>query len=138
MILFYLQNDKLQYIKLYDFQVVRVSSPILDLAHFIYTCTDKEFRDKYYDAINDLYYESLSTMLIKLGGCPETQFPKSELKKQWQKCGRFGLAMGIFACPLNTQMYSILDPTIDTSTEERRNAYKKRIEGAIADIIQYC
>lgn len=118
--------------------MIRVSSPVQDLAHFIYTSTDKQFRDKYYLELNDLYYDTLASFLEKLGGNPETQFPKSELREQWRKCGRVGLAMGIFACPLNTHMYSMANPDVDTSSDERRKLYRERMNGVFDDIIQYC
>lgn len=35
--------------KLVDFQLARVSSPILDLSFFIYSCTSQELRRDYYE-----------------------------------------------------------------------------------------
>ena len=43
------QNGTPEHIVLLDWQVARYCSPILDLAYFIFCCTDEEFRRRHYD-----------------------------------------------------------------------------------------
>lgn len=45
---------------LLDWQVSRVSSPIIDLVYFIFTCTTKELREAHYNNFLKIYHESLS------------------------------------------------------------------------------
>lgn len=50
-------------IKLLDFQIMRYSSPICDLAYYIFGCTTKELRDKHYKEFMDVYYSTLSQFI---------------------------------------------------------------------------
>lgn len=46
---------------LLDWQISRYSSPVLDIVHFIFSCTTKELRDAHYDDFLKNYHETLST-----------------------------------------------------------------------------
>lgn len=48
-------------IVLLDWQISRHSTPIIDIAYFIFCCTTKEVRDAHYDNFLDTYHSSLST-----------------------------------------------------------------------------
>ncbi|KAK4884254.1 hypothetical protein RN001_000525 [Aquatica leii] len=78
-----------------DWQLSRVGSPILDLTHFLYTCTDKQFRDKYYHEIIEEYYNTFSSFLRNLGSDPEILFPYSEYEEHLKKYSIFGLYMAV-------------------------------------------
>lgn len=57
------QNGKPIDIRLLDWQIARYSSPVCDLAYYIYGGTTKEFRDQYYDIILKTYHNSLSDFM---------------------------------------------------------------------------
>lgn len=46
-----------------DFQISRYASPVTDLCYFIFCCTSGEFRQKYYEDILKVYYNSLSQLI---------------------------------------------------------------------------
>lgn len=58
-----------------DFQLARCASPITDLSLLVYSCTQKSFRDQYYDDILKMYYSELSSAIKSLGSEPEKIYP---------------------------------------------------------------
>lgn len=58
-----------------DFQLSRCSSPAMDIAFFIYTCTEKALRDDHYDDMLKLYHEELSKNINALGSDPKKLYP---------------------------------------------------------------
>ncbi|XP_024890285.1 uncharacterized protein LOC112466427, partial [Temnothorax curvispinosus] len=58
-----------------DFQLARCANPIADLSFLIYSCTQKPFRDQYYDDILKIYHSELSSAIKSLGSEPEKIYP---------------------------------------------------------------
>jgi len=58
-----------------DFQLARCCSLICDLSFLIYSCTQKSFRDQYYDDALKVYYSELSSAIKSLGSDPEKIYP---------------------------------------------------------------
>lgn len=56
----YDDSGKPKEILLLDWQLSRLSSPIIDVIYFISLCTTKELRDVHYDNFLKIYHESLS------------------------------------------------------------------------------
>ena len=50
-------------IRLLDFQIMRYSSPVLDLMYYIFGCTVKSLRDKHYQEFMDVYYDTLADFI---------------------------------------------------------------------------
>lgn len=48
-----------------DWQAVRHSSPVVDVAFFIFCCTTKELRDEHYDEFLQIYHDTLSEHIQK-------------------------------------------------------------------------
>lgn len=48
-----------------DWQAVRHSSPVIDIAFFIFCCTTKELRDAHYDEFLQIYHDTLSAHIRK-------------------------------------------------------------------------
>lgn len=49
--------------RLLDFQISRYVSPVYDLIHYIFNCTQKELRDQHYEDFLKVYHSSLSDHL---------------------------------------------------------------------------
>ncbi|ENN79971.1 hypothetical protein YQE_03594, partial [Dendroctonus ponderosae] len=82
-------------VKFLDFQVTKLSSPVMALSYHIYaTASEKELAQL--KELLQIYYSSLSSMLKKLGCDPEKLFPYEELIRQWKKYSSFGFAMSSF------------------------------------------
>lgn len=58
-----------------DFQLARCASPILDLSFLIYSCTEKSFRDQYFDDMLKSYYSELNNVIKLLGSDPDKIYP---------------------------------------------------------------
>jgi Ecdysteroid kinase-like family len=52
-------------IRLLDFQIIRYSSPVLDLSYCIFGSTTKELRDKHYFEFLDVYHQTLSEHITR-------------------------------------------------------------------------
>ena len=57
----YDKNGKPNEISLLDWQISRLSSPIIDVVYYVFACTTKELRDAHYDEFLKIYHESLSS-----------------------------------------------------------------------------
>jgi thiamine kinase-like enzyme len=85
-------KTKLSDVCFLDFQLSRLASPVYDLSYFLFTCLSEDDIPNF-DEIVNVYYESLSEFLRKLGSDPDKMFPFEELQKQWKRFSLFGLTM---------------------------------------------
>lgn len=70
--------------------------------YYIFGCTVKSLRDLHYESFIDVYYESLSSFLTRLGTDPAKVFPRDVLNHHLKRFGKFGLAMAIMVLPIFT------------------------------------
>lgn len=56
---------------LLDFQLARCSSPVTDIALFLYTSTDKETRDNHFQDLLNYYHCNLIETVVSLGSKPD-------------------------------------------------------------------
>ncbi|KAI4466845.1 hypothetical protein MML48_2g00006943 [Holotrichia oblita] len=82
---------------LLDFQTVNYASPVCDISYFLFTCTDKDFRDQHYDNVVKLYYYNLCSHLTDLGCDPEKFLPFHILEAELKKYSVVGLYLSILA-----------------------------------------
>lgn len=68
-------------------------SPAVDLTFNIFLSTDKPFRDKEYDNLLRIYYESLSKTVRLLGNNPDELFSFDNLQEELREYGNFVLAV---------------------------------------------
>ncbi|KAG5671600.1 hypothetical protein PVAND_001793 [Polypedilum vanderplanki] len=98
----YDENGEAVDIRLLDFQILRYATPVCDLMYYIFGCTRKSLRDKYYQEFIDVYYEELSSFIIRLGSDPKKVYPREIFDEQLKKFGKFGLAMAMILLPIFT------------------------------------
>ncbi|KAF2893917.1 hypothetical protein ILUMI_12260 [Ignelater luminosus] len=94
---------------LIDLQISRLGSPVLDLSYFLYACGSKEVLNNY-ERYLDIYHDSLSEYLQKLGSDPKKIYPRSVFREQWKQLSKFGL---IFSMLLIHVMLSEQDEVTD-------------------------
>lgn len=75
---------------LIDLQLSRMGAPVLDLSYFLYTCGSKEVLNNHELYLN-MYHDSLSGHLQKLGSDAKKLYPRSVLQEQWKRLSKFGL-----------------------------------------------
>ncbi|RZC42290.1 EcKinase, DUF1679, and/or APH domain containing protein [Asbolus verrucosus] len=81
-------------IRLIDWQIIKVGSPVCDLSYCLYSGASK----KVFDNLNEylkIYYDSFSSFVRELGSDPEKLFPFDALKEHWKKYSRFGMIMAL-------------------------------------------
>ncbi|XP_052869537.1 uncharacterized protein LOC128275166 [Anopheles cruzii] len=85
---------------LFDWQLARYSSPVLDFVLFIYLCGQRDLRQaEKFASLVQAFYDSFAATLRRLGGDPESTLPQKELHKQTKRFGRLALSMGTYALP---------------------------------------
>lgn len=110
-----------------DWQISRYCSPVVDLAYFIFICTDKQTRDKHFDELLNLYHRSLKEFLDHLGGDTATQFPFTAFLRHFKRFGKVGILSACFAVPmLQTKNEDMLD--MDVMAEKMQNMDPKEME----------
>lgn len=138
-------------ISILDWQFSRYASPVLDVLYHIVSSTRKSLRDRSYGDLLNIYYNSLSDTIRKLGSDPEKLFSLTDFQSELKACGKFALLMGmltlpfVFAhegevsdlvecttCYLKGEMISIF-----TSDICENHAYIKAMNEMVGDIISY-
>ncbi|KAF5285447.1 hypothetical protein FQR65_LT02287 [Abscondita terminalis] len=128
-----------------DWQLSNYGSPVIDLAYFIYSCTEKELRDKYYEILIEDYYNTFSTILTEMGGKPEQQFSFKTLQDHLKKYSVFGLYAALITLLLinndNSEVFDAEDILDAGELVERvkKNTddeclYNQRMKDVILDI----
>lgn len=74
-----------------DWQLSRFGPPVLDLLYFIFTVTDKEFRQQHYHSRLETYYNSLSQTIMKLGSDPQKLYTFENLQSQLRRFGDYAV-----------------------------------------------
>ncbi|XP_028136985.1 uncharacterized protein LOC114331579 [Diabrotica virgifera virgifera] len=87
----YLEIDDLRII---DFQMCFVGTPVYDLTYSLFSGAGKEALDRT-DELLDIYYQSLSEALKKYGLDPEKTYPQTAFKEEWKKWNKFGFFISI-------------------------------------------
>lgn len=100
------QQPKLCFV---DFQLLRLTSPVIDISYYLCTSTDSDVHQRFNELLH-IYYNELSTFLTKLGSDPQKLFTFSDLEDQFRQFGKYGL---IFAPILVGVMVSDSTDIID-------------------------
>lgn len=77
-----------------DYQTVAYASPVYDIFHNLFHSTDKALRDKEFDNLLTLYYETLSKTVRMLGSDPDELFTLANLRDELKRFGNYTLIMG--------------------------------------------
>ncbi|XP_066259727.1 uncharacterized protein [Euwallacea similis] len=89
------EGEELQ-VKLIDFHLVYVSTPVHDLSYFFYSGASKKDMEKI-DQYLELYYDTFSSFVKELGADPQEIYPYRALKEDWKRYSLLGIFMGITA-----------------------------------------
>ncbi|KAG5861426.1 hypothetical protein JTB14_004724 [Gonioctena quinquepunctata] len=81
-------------VKIIDWQLSGVRSPVCDLARFIYGSGCNEALDKFEEVL-ECYYHSFSSFLQQLGSDPQELFTFSDLKRHWKTYAIFGVIQSL-------------------------------------------
>lgn len=146
-----LQTKEVNDVCFLDFQFSRFASPVLDVLYHTFTSTRKPLRDESYDNLLNIYYESLSDTVRKLGSDPEKLFSFSDLQAELKTYGKFALIMGMLLLPfVLAQPNDIADleehaerklkgetVSIFKTDGAKNDAYIEAVNDLVADVISY-
>lgn len=82
-----------------DWQFTRYDSPIFDLIHFIYACTDSELRNRHFDDLLYCYHGALCAQLMCYGIDGNELFSFKVMMQQLKIFGRYALKTAVFLVP---------------------------------------
>lgn len=80
-------------VRFLDFQIIFFGSPAIDIFYNIFSSTDKNLRNKEYNNLIELYYESLSKTVKLLGSDPDELFTFENLLSELKRFGVYALLM---------------------------------------------
>lgn len=78
-----------------DFQATSYASPVLDIIHFLYICTDSAFRFEHLDTLLTVYHESLKCALRINNIDVKKVYPIEEFENDFQEHLPFGLLIAL-------------------------------------------
>ena len=97
--------------------MARYGSPVCDLSHFLFACTDQSLREKHFDYAIRLYYYTLCARLSELGSDPEKLFPFTALQDELKRFSVVGLYSAVIAL---FGMYKTQDEILDVNNENMK------------------
>lgn len=119
-------QSKYPQIKILDWQLSKIASPVNDLSYFIFaTASAKDL-----DNLNDLlkvYHDSLSNHLKLLGSNPEKLYSFSDLLKDWKKNAIYGAT--VFPTIIGIQTYEDNDDPGYDETVKNENGHSNALFG---------
>uniref|UniRef100_A0A4Y0BKA5 CHK kinase-like domain-containing protein n=1 Tax=Anopheles funestus TaxID=62324 RepID=A0A4Y0BKA5_ANOFN len=131
-------NGRVNDVCLFDWQMARYGSPVLDYTLFIFLCGELNLRRDKFDSLIAVFYSSFSASLLQLGGDPEKDLPRAELEKQFIQFGRLALSMGTYALPNFAQLPAeICENPAMYPTDKRLQYYYTVMRELIKDSDQF-
>lgn len=97
---FHIFKNVAEDIGILDWQIIRYVSPAIDIVYNLFTSTDKAFRDKEYENLLQIYYETFSNTVKLLGSDPKKLFTFDDLQSELKEFGNYAFLL----VPINTQM----------------------------------
>ncbi|XP_069361560.1 uncharacterized protein [Maniola hyperantus] len=123
-----------------DYQTLQRGNPILDLMYFIFTGSDKKFRDNHFKQTLELYYTELCAALRRFDLDPNEIYPREDFDYELQKVMPFGLTTAMFClllvtvdeqdAPTVSKDIAITDFALNPST-----LYKERLNDIVDDFV---
>ncbi|XP_077291151.1 uncharacterized protein LOC143914723 [Arctopsyche grandis] len=143
--LFKYEGDKVTDMKFIDWQVVRLASPITDIAYVMFSSTDEQLRSNLYTSSLDLYYNTLDKNINMMGCNTAECYPLEVFKDQIKSTMPFGLISAILLLPTvlcnaeDTLDMDIKPEDVDQSVYENllSKKSKDRLNGVFRDMVSY-
>lgn len=95
-------DGKIDDIKVVDYQLSRICSPLRDLPHHLCTSSNIDVLDKHFDTLLDIYHAKYIDVLARMG-CDATPYSKKSFEKQLSRDAKIAL----FRCLLKIKFLSM-------------------------------
>ncbi|XP_016978651.1 uncharacterized protein LOC108044235 [Drosophila rhopaloa] len=96
------ERGELEDVRLIDWQLMRYASPVTDLSYFLFTCTSRGFRQRYFKDMLEDYYEELGQHLNRLNEQSEQLLPRPAFDEQVATKAAVGLLLAMMVLPIVT------------------------------------
>lgn len=106
---------------LFDWQITRYASPVIDVLYFIFMSSDKPLRDQHFDHLIQAYHNSLREQLELLGSDVNVLFPFTALIRQIKQFGACVLGICLSAIPMLCMDQKDI-PTLDDWSDKLKDA----------------
>lgn len=131
--------------------MISYTSPTVDLAFYLFSCTDQTLRDAEYDNLLAFYHESLAKTVKLLGSDPDKLFSLDDLENELKKCGQFTLLITPIAVLLSladssqtpelNELFENGNENADmgfvsTLSEEGQHEFERRLNEIYEDVIK--
>ncbi|XP_077290679.1 uncharacterized protein LOC143914361 [Arctopsyche grandis] len=138
-------DDKVVDVKFVDWQLVRLASPITDIAYMMFSSTDEQLRSDCYTKSLDLYYQTLDKNITMMGCKTDDCYPLNVFKDQIKAIMPFGLISSIMLLPTvlsnkeDTPEMDIKPEDFDESIYDNllSNICKERLNGVFRDMVSF-
>lgn len=150
---FFFQSGNVDRVCFIDWQIMRFSSPVIDLVYNLCGSSDKKFRKTHYPKLLDHYYDTLQWQIRKLGSDPDVLFPYNVFQEHLKRFGRMAFVMAPMFCEVvlaNSADVPDLDELskkmdsgdgesvslVHNQDEQTKQLYKERLSELLADLIE--
>ncbi|CAH0550365.1 unnamed protein product [Brassicogethes aeneus] len=116
-------------LKILDWQILKVGSPVHDLSYCLYSGGSKDTFDRLDDLLQ-VYFKSFSDILKKAGLNSEEVYPYSLLKEEWKKYCIYGWVMSLTVIRVKlTNQEDKVDLIEMSNSDDKEEMAKKMLEG---------
>lgn len=132
--------------------MIQNGSPAIDLVYNIFTSTDKSLRDKEYNNLLQLYYNTLAKTVRLLGSNPDELFTFDDLQSELKRFGFYGLLFSPMMIRISQATSSDINNLEDMSdktadgesgngllsglSESGQLEFERRFNGVIEDVVK--
>ncbi|CAH0730050.1 unnamed protein product, partial [Brenthis ino] len=121
-----------------DYQMVSFGSPIVDILHFLYTGTDREFRKNHMDNLKDLYHKTMTRHLEMFDLDISKIYPRSVFEKDFKENLLYGLFITLYALRLClTDEPEIMKTDTNMTSAKVNDVYKVRVNETIEEYMEW-
>ncbi|CAH0550363.1 unnamed protein product [Brassicogethes aeneus] len=125
----YNEQRELVDLKLLDWQLLKLGSPVHDLSFCLYSGGSNATFNRL-DELLQAYYKSFSDVLEKAGLNSEKVYPYSLLKEEWKEYANFGWLMGLMIIKLKlTNKEDKVDLMDLNNSDDKEEITRKMMEG---------
>ncbi|CAB3219730.1 unnamed protein product [Arctia plantaginis] len=130
-------------VRIVDLQTLQGASPVVDLLYFVFTSTDEDFREQYFQKLIDLYYNELQEAMKRFNLEPDYLYSKATFDSEIKQKLPYGLTIAVFALPVATVSVQNA-PKVDENMElsaffagKASDLYVKRLNGIVDDFVKW-
>lgn len=130
-----------------------MSSPVVDLANYLLSSTDKDMRDEHIHEFLKLYHTSVAEQIRTFGSDPEKLFSYADFENQLRKFGYYGVLLAPMVLPVlvaDTENIANMDDVfknmlsgdakdthLATLTDQTEVPFRQRLSDCIQDARTY-